>query len=160
MKRAYYGFLLIERVGDLRVKHFRKSSAKLLDVAVARIHDLCRSQKWSGVRIFEIWDGLNPISTVTCTKTETGVDYKTKSYLLPDFNGSVNTRKGKVLILDTLGHERDYREANAYKLKFSCGRKAGDITQWIKQDAKDRVPGKMIDKRDWKREFKLVKREL
>jgi len=160
-KRAYYGFLLIERVGELRIKHFRKSSAKLLCVAEARIHDLLRSQKWSGVRTFEIWDGINPISITTCTKDENGVvDIKRKSYLLPDFNGSIKTRKGLVRINDTLGHEKDYREANRHRMTWSSGPRAGDLTSFIKSGPKDRVLCTKCNPADWKHQYKLVKREF
>jgi hypothetical protein len=160
-KTAYYGYLLIERAGENRIKHFRNSSARRLSTAEARIHDLVRNKQWVGTRVFEIWDGIIPLSLTVCTRTENGnVEIKKKSYLLPEFNGSIVTRKGKVKICDKLGHEKDYREANRHQRIIRTGPRAGDMTSFIKSGAKERILCTKADPKDWKNQFKYVKREL
>jgi len=144
---AYYGFLLIERVGDVRIKHFRKSSAKKIHVAEARIHDLVRSQRWSGERVFEIWDGINPISITTVTKTDAGLVFKKKDYLLQPSDKR-----------EAIGYEKDYDLATAYKKKVTLGLRSDDVSQWIKKKPLDRVLCTMVDKRNFRQSTKISQR--
>lgn len=151
VKIAYYGFILYERVEDLRIRHFRKASAKQYVVAEARIHDLVRSQRWSGTRVFEIWDGINAISKITCSRENDSksVNFVVKDYLLTPKKG---TR-------EFIGYEQDLYEATKYKRTSKFGG-SNDVNKWIADKPKEKVICQICDKTSWTKQEKLYNRSL
>jgi len=144
MKKAYYGgFNLYEYVDGVRFQHFRKHSVLYYEVAIARIHDLVRNKYWSEPRSFEIWDGINYISKVICSRTDEG--------------------RTSITIIDAVpekAYEKDLEIATRYKKTSKYGAVAADTTNWIKKGALDRVPVMMIDKTSWIKTDKMTSRSL
>ena len=159
-KTAYYGYILMERFGDKRVRHFRKSTARRLSVAEARIHDLIRNGRWSEERIFEIWDGINPKLIITCKKNENGNIVISKKDYFKEYVGFIETRKGKIFVNDVVGRDRDYYLATKYRRNVTIGAKRGDLTQFVKKEAMDRVLCQKVDARNYKVSEKVTKREF
>jgi len=148
-RKATHGFILYERIDGDRVRHFRKSTATMYFIAVARVHDLVRSQKWADKRVFEIWDGITPISLITCTKDNGRINYADRDYLLQPSDKR-----------EALGYEADYQEATAYKRKITCGPRTGDLTSWIKKAPLDRVLCTIVDKESFVMGKKFTERSL
>lgn len=142
------GYILYEHFDGQRYHHFRNRTAKRLDVAICRIHDLCRSYKFIGQREFSIWNALTPVMKVFAYKDETGkVSYVQKAYLLPAIRYTVRKTNGEKVVLDNkLGIERDYYMATKYRRNMTIGKRAGDLTDWIKSAKRSEETATKVDK--------------
>ena len=156
------GYIIYEHINGSRFTHFRKRTAKTFLVAVARIHDLVRSQKWTGQREFSIWNALTPIQKIIVRKEENRVEWSQKSYLLPaEVVKRTNHHGEKVFEDNENGYEKDYRKATEYRRTSNYGRISGDLTGWIKSDKREKPePRNFIDKRDYQLSEKVIHRNF
>jgi hypothetical protein len=156
------GFIIYEHINGIRVTHFRKRTARTFVVAVARVHDLVRSQKWTGQREFSIWNALTPIQKIIVRKEENRVEWSQKAYLQPAVVVKITTHHGLKAFEDNeRGYEKDYSEATKYRRTSSYGGRAGDLTSWIKSDKREKPePKNFIDKRNYQLSEKVIHRNL
>jgi hypothetical protein len=157
------GFILYEHVGNERFTHFRNRTAKTLEVTIARIHDLTRNQRFTGSRVFSIWNALTPVQKVVVSKNSEGkLDFTHKAYLLPAEIVKVTLPNGnKVVMNNVIGYEQDYAKATSYRRKMTYGGRTGDLTNWIKSDKREKpVPLVHIDKRNYQLSEKTIERRF
>jgi hypothetical protein len=157
------GYIVYEHVNGERFTHFRKRTALNIGTAECRIHDVCRSTKWTEQREFSIWNALTPIMKVFAVKHESGrIEYIKKNYLLPAIRYTVKSTFGNDLTIDNaLGYEKDYRDATAYRKNITCGARSGDLTSWIKSEKRiDKVPLTVVNKNNYKFSEKVTSKQF
>lgn len=143
--KAKHGFSIIERRNGKRIYHYATRSARNFDVVEIRIRGLCHDIRFKHLpeRVFEIWDGIDPLYIISVTSEG---DSFSKSYLKPEYN----------YIKD-----RDYEiSMRTRKNNQQTGRVRGDITNWLKAEPLERIPCKMVESSTWKASTKCVSRKL
>ena len=145
MRNATHGYSIIEIRNGRRIAHFEKRSAKTYELARIRIIELNHDRRYKQMdRRFEIWDGINPISVIKFTDTE----IIEKPYLLPPRS-----------LQEGLDLEKDYTMSVRNRLKNqTIGKKTGDLTSWILQEAGDRELCKIVHKSNFKSVEKTISR--
>lgn len=154
------GYAIYEHFNGQRIRQFPARTARRIDVAVCRIHDLCRSAKFVE-REFSIWNALTPVMRMICRKDVDGkVDYISKPYLLPAITYETRLTNGTILkVNNAVGVETDYRMATEYKRNMKFGGRTGDLTNWIKSEKRlDPVPSNFIDKTGYQISEKTLQR--